>query len=149
MQILREAVDHIGLYTEPERRKARLHVLMVGPRKMQSLNAEYLGHNRPTDVLAFDLTAIATDVPEIDAASEVCGEIYVCPQVAQDACKEYNTTVGYELVLYMVHGMLHLAGEKDESPAQQRRMKRHEKDLMKELVTRYDLSSIFADPYPE
>lgn len=122
---------------------------MVGPRKMQRLNAEYLGHDQPTDVLAFDLTDIAADVPAIDAASEVCGEIYVCPQVAQDACKEYNTSVGYELVLYMVHGMLHLAGERDDSPAQQQRMKRRETELMDELLTRFNLNSIFADPFPE
>ncbi|MFO7822231.1 MAG: rRNA maturation RNase YbeY [Lentisphaeria bacterium] len=143
MKILHEAAVRSGLGQEKHWQAQELHVILIGPRKMRHMNRDYLGHDYPTDVLAFDLSGFEVGaVPRTETQTR--GEIYVCPQVAINACEDYNTCVAYELVLYVVHGMLHLVGEKDQTEMQKERMKKRERTVMEHIVKRYDLNSVFS-----
>ncbi len=90
-----------------------LSLVFVGEQRMRSMNRTYLGHDYVTDVITFDH-----------------GEIVICPAVAARNARSYGNTVAKELALYVVHGILHLAGYDDHKPADIARMRAKEKELM-------------------
>lgn len=79
-------------------------VLFVDTNTIHELNAKYLNHDYPTDVLAFPLH-------EPDAELE--GEIYVCLETALSQAEEYGVTFENELLRLTAHGLLHLLGYND------------------------------------
>ena len=101
---------------------------------MAHLNETYLHHQGATDVLAFDY-AEAT-------GAGLCGEIYLCAEVARTQAKRFRTSWQSELLRYLVHGVLHLEGYDDHVAARRRQMKREENRLLKALADRFDFSSL-------
>jgi probable rRNA maturation factor len=84
-----------------ERAAADVSITFLGRGAMRRLNAQYKGHDRPTDVIAFPLTA-----PD----GRVVGDVYVCPWVAQREAAAREVPPRQELVRLIVHGTLHVLG---------------------------------------
>lgn len=137
--ILAEAADLSGL-AAGEPAAASLQLVILGEAAMTGLNEGFLGHPGSTDVITFDLRG-GVACPE---EPPLIGEIYVCVAVAERAAAQYRTTCSRELILYLVHGMLHLAGLDDLEPADAREMRRGEQRVMNALAARYDLDTVFA-----
>lgn len=116
-----------------------VHVILVDAAHIQALNRTHLGKDRVTDVMAFDLRG----EPAVPGETMTAGEIYVCLDVAVTAGREYTTSTGYEVLLYAVHGMLHLAGQADASPAERRRMRNLERRAMRVLRARFPVDDLF------
>jgi probable rRNA maturation factor len=135
--VLRRATALSGLAEQAER-AAELHVVLVDASVITTLNEVHLGHEGSTDVIAFDLGE-ETPVP---GEPQVVGEVYVCLDVAARMGRELGTGTAYELVLYCVHGMLHLAGLDDHEPADRERMRAAETRIMAELREIRDLQDI-------
>jgi probable rRNA maturation factor len=83
-----------------ERRRARISITFLGREAMRRLNAEYKGHDRPTDVLTFALR---------DPAGTL-GDVYVCPWVAEREARARGIPRREELIRLVVHGTLHALG---------------------------------------
>ena len=90
-----------------------LSIAFVGEKRMRRLNREYLGHDHVTDVITFDH-----------------GEVIVCPAMARRNAKRFGNLVGREIMLCVVHGILHLCGYDDQAPADIERMRRKERQIM-------------------
>jgi probable rRNA maturation factor len=84
-----------------ERRTADVSVTFLGLRRMQALNHDYLGHDRPTDVIAFGLAQ-----PD----GGLVGDVYVCRAVAEREARRRGIALRQELVRLVVHGTLHVLG---------------------------------------
>jgi probable rRNA maturation factor len=84
-----------------ERRDAAVSVTFLGPVRMQALNCEYLGHDRPTDVIAFALA---------QPNGGLLGDVYVCRAVAEREARRRGIPLRQELVRLVVHGTLHVLG---------------------------------------
>jgi len=84
---------------------------------MRVINKKYLGHDYVTDVLTFALDAHAA-------------EIIICPQIAHVNARLYRSSTERELVLYVIHGILHLAGYDDHKPLDIIQMRHMEKELL-------------------
>ena len=84
-----------------------------------ALNRTYLSHDYETDVLSFPLN-------EAPDSAVVDGEIYVDLDTAYERCSEFGVTFETEAYRYIVHGLLHLLGYTDETPAHKAGMKRKE-----------------------
>jgi probable rRNA maturation factor len=84
-----------------ERRRARISITFLGRDAMRRLNAEHLGHDRPTDVLSFALS---------DPAGGPLGDVYICPWVAERAARTHGVPLRQELIRLVVHGTLHALG---------------------------------------
>jgi len=84
-----------------ERRAADLSVTFLGPTRMRALNRDYLGHDRPTDVIAFGLAQ-----PD----GGLVGDVYVCRAVAEREARRRGLPLRQELVRLVVHGTLHVLG---------------------------------------
>jgi len=96
---------------------SRLSIVFVGSRRMRSLNKKYLGHDYVTDVITFDL-------------QDGLGEIVICPKVAASNAKQHQTSTDKEIILYVIHGILHLAGYDDHSPKDIAQMRKMEAKLL-------------------
>lgn len=84
-----------------ERRHAAVSVTFLGPLRMRALNRDHLGHDLPTDVLAFALA-------QPDGA--LVGDVYVCRAVAEREARRRGIALRQELVRLVVHGTLHVLG---------------------------------------
>jgi len=84
-----------------ERRRVHVSVTFLGRDRMRRLNAQYLGHDQPTDVLAFTLRQ--PDGPAL-------ADVYVCAAVAAAAARGHRVPLRQELVRLVVHGTLHALG---------------------------------------
>lgn len=119
----------------------------LSAKQIKILNKTFLGHDFVTDVISF---AYGND-PEISENScfpELTAEIFVCPEKALEYAQDKGDVSAYpqELALYVVHGILHAAGELDETPAQKRRMRAREKTIIKKLSKKFDFRKIFPVP---
>ncbi len=105
---------------------AELSIALVGDKRMSNLHVQFLNVAGPTDVLTFPL--------EVDRRGRVtAGEIVVCVPEAKRRAAGHGVTVRQEVLLYAVHGLLHLCGYDDLTPAGFRRMHRKEDDLLARL----------------
>jgi len=83
-----------------------LSVAIVDDATMSALHAKFLGERGPTDVLTFELEHTSRG-----GVSE--GEVIVCLDEARRRARENGIAVKDELLLYALHGMLHLCGFSD------------------------------------
>ena len=83
-----------------------LSVALVNDRTMSELHREFMKQRGPTDVLTFPLGLDARGMA-------VAGEIVICVPQAQRRAKIEHTSTKHELLLYAIHGLLHLAGYDD------------------------------------
>ncbi|MEA2013026.1 MAG: rRNA maturation RNase YbeY [Verrucomicrobiota bacterium] len=134
-KILKSACIQIGLEKKYPGEIPQLNVCIVDRKKIIELNEEFLRHAGETDVIAF-----AYEDEDLDIA----GEIYVCEDVAKDSAEKYNNSFSEELILYMIHGMLHLAGYDDTNDKDRRKMKKAEQENMDILKQKFKLEKIFS-----
>ncbi len=103
---------------------------------MSELHEEFLSIAGPTDVLTFPI--------DIDAAGEtIAGEVYVCVSEARRQAKSRGAggiDPKREVLLYALHGMLHLLGYDDRTSRDYRIMHRTEDTIL----TKLGLGPVFA-----
>lgn len=104
-----------------------LSVVVVGDRKMRQLNRRFASAGGTTDVLAFDLGA------DVDPEGPT-GEVIVNASAALQEAERRREGAEGELLLYVVHGVLHLGGLRDATPRETRCMRGAERTLMRELA---------------
>jgi probable rRNA maturation factor len=103
-----------------------LSVALVGDRVMSRLHQRHLGIDGPTDVLAFPLE-------QRPHGRVVEGEIVICVGEARRQSRRHGTPLNHEVLLYAIHGLLHLRGMDDTTPAGFERMHRMEDALLTRL----------------
>jgi probable rRNA maturation factor len=103
---------------------AVVSIAIVDDRHMRLLNRRHLQHDYPTDVLSF---LLERDGDRLE------GEVVVSVDTAAAQARQYNSSTADELLLYVVHGALHLAGYDDRAPSARRTMRRKERKYLGEL----------------
>jgi len=97
---------------------AEISVAVVDDPAIRRLNRDYLGHDYATDVLSFLL----------DRGEEsLAGEVIVSADAAKAVAPGFGWPAPDELLLYVIHGMLHLVGCEDATPSQRAAMRRRER----------------------
>jgi probable rRNA maturation factor len=64
--------------------------------------------------------------------------------VATQRAEEFGNSFINELILYSMHGMLHLFGYDDKSSDDQLAMTKAEQRVMQHIMSKYKLSGIYA-----
>ncbi|MEC9093421.1 MAG: rRNA maturation RNase YbeY [Planctomycetota bacterium] len=103
---------------------AEISLSFVGDQEMHRLNVEFLGHDYPTDVLSFPLAK---------ESRSLVGEIIVSVDTAARECNSHGLNAIEELMLYVVHGILHLVGYDDKSEESRSVMRAKEEYYMEKL----------------
>jgi probable rRNA maturation factor len=101
-----------------------LGLVLVDDAALCALHERWMGDPSPTDVLSFDLGA------ELGGPA---GEVYVSVDCARRVARERELDPVGELLLYVVHGVLHLCGYDDREPADRRRMRAAERKVLAHL----------------
>lgn len=99
-------------------RRAAVSVAVVDDATIERLNRRYLQHDYPTDVLSFPFQC---------EAEALEGEIVVSAETAARQARRLGWRAEDELLLYVIHGALHLVGHDDQTPAGARRMRNAER----------------------
>lgn len=119
---------------------ASLSVALVDDEAIHVINREHLGHDYPTDVISFSYSEnlLSTAMPSGNSlqseseSSMLDGELVISVETAQRESKQHGWAPMDELTLYVVHGLLHLCGYDDLSPAERQHMRRREREILKQ-----------------
>jgi probable rRNA maturation factor len=120
-RLLRKAVRKV--LRDAGLRKARISLAVVDDETIARLNWQYLRHRGPADVLSFVL----------DESDGLEGEVIVGAGTAVRNAPQYGWRPHDELLLYVVHGTLHLVGQDDVSPALRSEMQKRETAVLEAL----------------
>ncbi len=123
-----------------------LSLNFVGEKEMAAVNEAFVGHSGPTDVICFDYRESKSILPDDSAEDAVDAEIIICPAVARREAGMRSLPYAREVALYLVHGLLHAAGEDDLKPELKRKMRRREQKTMNELEKLFSFDDIFPEP---
>lgn len=104
------------------KKSGEITISFVGDKKIRELNLQYLHKDRPTDVLAFNLSE-----PQ---DKEMAADIVVSVDTAIHNAKIFKTTPVYELYLYAVHGMLHILGYNDRNERERKIMREKTNNIL-------------------
>jgi probable rRNA maturation factor len=103
--------------------RGRVSVAIVNDKTIHRLNRDYLQHDYETDVLTFPIS-------EPDQNGVLEGEIIASVETAIRAAAELSVDPHGELLLYVIHGTLHLLGYDDCDEQQTVEMRRAEQNWL-------------------
>ena len=84
----------------------------------RKMNIDYIGHDYFTDIITFDYSELDEGV--------VSGDIFIDVETVADNARIYGVTARQEMLRVVVHGVLHLCGQKDKDPEDEKEMHRKE-----------------------
>lgn len=116
--------------------RGKVVIAPVNNEHIHRLNRQFLNHDEPTDVLTFPYTE--------PGATTLEGEIVVGYEVAAEYAQDRGHDPQTELLLYVIHGCLHLCGYDDTSPQARREMRAKEHAYLQAL----NLPDIAGDDEP-
>ena len=100
------------------RKLSEIFIWLVSDRRMALLHRKFLGQSRATDVLTFQH-----------------GEIFISVDTARRHARAFGNSLLRELKLYIVHGLLHLHGFDDRTPAEVRKMKKAQEKILRSALS--------------
>lgn len=108
---------------------AELGIMFVGDQRMRGLNRRYRGKDRTTDVLAFAMR----EAPNSSAG--LLGDVVIAVPTAVRQAKQGQRSLEEELIVLLIHGILHLCGyDHERSEKEARRMHRRERMILRTLA---------------
>ena len=96
------------------RKLSEIFIWLISDRRMAVLHRKFLGQSGPTDVMTFQH-----------------GEIFISVDTARRHARAFRNSLLRELKLYIVHGLLHLHGFDDQTPAEARKMKTAQEKILR------------------
>lgn len=109
-------------------RTADLGVMLIGDRSMRRLNRQYRKKDRTTDVLAFSMR----EAPA--SPSTFIGDVVISIPTAAKQANQLGRSLDEELIVLLVHGILHLCGyDHERSERDARHMQQRERWVLRRL----------------
>ncbi|MDE6778268.1 MAG: rRNA maturation RNase YbeY [Alistipes sp.] len=87
--------------------------------RLLEMNRQFLGHDYYTDVITFDYS-------DRKGTRTVSGDVFIDVETVADNARQYGATTLQEMRRVVVHGLLHLCGQKDKTPRANAQMHRKE-----------------------
>ncbi|MBY0587293.1 rRNA maturation RNase YbeY [bacterium] len=100
---------------------AKIVLAFVDNEVIHRVNRQHLQHDYPTDVITF---------PYESHDADVVGEIVISTEFAAQQAPRFGHTIEQEIMLYIIHGLLHLVGYDDHDAGDARQMKRRQEQLL-------------------
>jgi probable rRNA maturation factor len=115
-QAARLALENAAEEDSPLSHLATLEIAIVDDATSDQVHRDFMAIEGPTDVITFHH-----------------GEIVIGAEVAERQAAEYGEPLAREILRYMVHGLLHLAGHEDAEPAERATMEAAQEMIVAEL----------------
>jgi probable rRNA maturation factor len=119
------ALAHFVLLAEKRTGRTGLSIALVDDREIARLHGEFLDDPTPTDVMSFPLE---------DDADGLLGEVVVSTDTAAREAKKRGLTFDREVLLYVVHGILHLLGYDDHAAEDRKKMHARQEELLERFL---------------
>ena len=84
----------------------------------RKMNIDFIGHDYFTDIITFDYSELREGF--------VAGDIFIDIETVADNARLYGATARQEMMRVIVHGVLHLCGQKDKTPRAEKQMHKKE-----------------------
>ncbi len=88
--------------------------------KILEVNKQYLNHDFYTDIITFDY--VEKDI--------INGDIFISTDRVRENAQEFNVAFEEELHRVIIHGILHLLGQQDHSPKEEKQMRKKENEAL-------------------
>lgn len=115
---------------------AELSMVLLDEGAMADLHMRWMDLPGPTDVMSFPMDEIEPggrpDAPE--PGPSMLGDIVLCPQFAAGQAAAAGHSLGHELALLTIHGVLHLLGYDHAEPDEEKEMFTLQGRLLEEWV---------------
>ena len=109
-----------------------ISITIADDAQIHEVNRQYLKHDYPTDVISFDTT-------ESDDYLE--GVIIASADTAFEVASKNQWPASHELLLYIIHGMLHVIGLDDTTLAKSKQMRNEERHYIEAILGASDVCS--------
>lgn len=119
-------------------RLVELELIFLDDKSIRKFNRKYKFEDRATDVLSFKI-----DRKDFGQKAFL-GEIMISLDTALENSKLYGTGFADEIVLYIIHGVLHLFGYDDGTAVDSRRMDRKQNRILDKLCSCKNLSKVLT-----
>ncbi len=112
-----------------------ISILFFGDQGIRKLNRQFRGIDRPTDVLSFPQLSEGGTAESCGGAL-VMGDIVVSLETARRQSEDHGLSLGEELTLLLIHGILHLLGYDHEiSDHEEERMRKKTRELFEMIYS--------------
>jgi len=101
-----------------------VNYIFCSARRLLEMNRQYLGHDYFTDVITFDYS-------DRKGSRVVSGDVFIDVETVADNARQYGATRLQEMRRVVVHGLLHLCGQRDKTPRANRQMHSKEDKYLK------------------
>ena len=88
------------------RRVGDIAYIFCSDEKILEVNKQYLNHDYYTDIITFDYSDGVV----------ISGDIFISTETVQTNAEEFNVSFDIELRRIIIHGVLHLCGQDDQTP---------------------------------
>ncbi|MEQ9097477.1 MAG: rRNA maturation RNase YbeY [Phycisphaerales bacterium] len=120
--------EHVVLVANRLGVEGELRIRVVDDDEMARAHERHMGDPTTTDVMTFDLAEGAAE-----RGAPVDADLLVCLDEAARNARERGHAVERELLLYIVHGMLHCLGHDDHDESSYQRMHALEDELLEAI----------------
>ncbi|MGA7053845.1 MAG: rRNA maturation RNase YbeY [Mycobacterium sp.] len=115
---------------------AELSMVLLDTAAMADLHMRWMDLPGPTDVMSFPMDELEPggrpDAPE--PGPSMLGDIVLCPEFAAEQANTAGHSLGQELALLTIHGVLHLLGYDHAEPDEEKEMFALQGRLLEEWV---------------
>ena len=101
-----------------------VNYIFCNDERILEVNREYLQHDYYTDIITFDYS-------DRKGSGVVSGDVFIDVETVADNARIYGATKIEEMRRVVVHGVLHLCGQKDKTPRANAQMHRKEDKYLK------------------
>ena len=112
-----------------------ISVTFVRSRTIHTINRDYRGIDRPTDVISF---AINDEPDLIDTGVKDLGDLFINIDYAKRQAKEYGHSLKREVCFLFTHGLLHCLGYDHMKPEDEKVMFALQEKILDPIVPRDD-----------
>ena len=112
---------------------ASISVSFVDKKEIKSLNAQYRGVDKETDVLsfpAFEAGQIPVEAELPEGEELALGDVVICEEVCKKQAEEYGHSEEREIIYLFTHSVLHLLGYDHETEEDKQDMRAREEEVM-------------------
>ena len=110
------------------KKEYQLSVTFVRSRTIHTINRDYRGIDRPTDVLSFPMMEF--EMPEVYVS---LGNIVISVETARRQAEEYGHSLKRELCFLCAHSALHLLGYDHETEDEREEMEAKQREILDAL----------------
>jgi len=110
--------------------RAELCITCVDEAAMEVLHVTWMDLPGPTDVMSFPMDELRPGSEGATSLEGVLGDVVVCPQVAAAQAAGAGHTPAEEMLLLVVHGILHLLGFDHAEPEDEKDMFDRQRTLL-------------------